>query len=148
MLKAISITKLFNEEVHNQLFYYYEQESGVSEAPKAKPCFDTYKAMEDQGRLTISGLYADNTLVGFCVIAYVYLTHSSSLAAIIDGFSILHENRKFGGGRDLIKHAEQVAIDKGATVITMTSPVNSRLSKVADSFGYKTTNVIHSKKLV
>lgn len=148
MLKSISVTNLFDEEIYNNLFKLYEEESIVSEAPKANPNLEAYKILEDQNKLTVSGLYSNDKLVGFCMLSYFYLTHSDSIMAIVDSFFVHHEYRKHGSGKRLISHAEKIAIDKGAVVITMTSPINSRLSKVAESFGYKTTNLIHSKKLV
>lgn len=147
MIKSISVTTLFAEESDNNLFKLYEEESIVSEAPKANPSIEAYKRLEDLGNLTISGLYSHDKLVGFCMLVYVHLTHSDSIAAVVDLFFVHNDHRKFGSGKKLISHAEKDAIDKGAVVITMTSPINSRLSKVADSFGYKTTNLIHSKKL-
>lgn len=147
MIKSISVATLFSEESNSDLFKLYEEESIVSEAPRANPSLEAYKALEEQNRLTVSGLYSYDKLVGFCMLVYVHLSHSDSIAAIVDCFFVIKEHRKFGAGKKLISYAEKVAIDKGAVVITMTSPINSRLSKVADSFGYKTTNLIHSKKL-
>ena len=148
MIESISVSTLFKEEIENNLFKLYEEESRVEEAPLANPNIEVYKTLEDSGMLTISGLYQQKELLGFCIITYAYLTHSNSTIAIVDSFFVHPEFRKYGMGKKLLNYAEKTAQEKGALVITMTSPYDSRLSKVANSFGYRTTNLIHSKKLV
>lgn len=148
MVKNISVTTLFEEESSNNLFELYEKESIVPEAPKANPNIDAYKSLEDIDRLTVTGLYQNNELVGFCMISYAYLTHSHSTIAIIDSFFVHPDFRRYGMGKKLLNYAEETAKEKGAIVMSMTSPINSRLSKVAESFGYRTSNLIHSKKLL
>jgi GNAT superfamily N-acetyltransferase len=147
MIKSISVASLFSEESDNNLFNLYEAESIVLEAPISNPSIEAYMALEEQDKLTVIGLYSNDKLIGFCMLIYVFLTHSSSMAAIVDAFFVHPKHRNFGAGKRLISHAEKIAIDKGAVIITMTSPAGSRLSKVAHSFGYKNTNLIHTKKL-
>jgi len=148
MIKSITVATLFKQEIENNLFSLYEQESIVSEAPKANPNIELYQTLEDNKILTISGLYQQDELLGFCMISYAHLTHSHSTIAIVDSFFVHPDFRKYGMGKKLLNHAEEIAKQNGAVIISMTSPIESRLSKVAESFGYKTTNLIHSKKLL
>jgi len=145
MIKIITINQLFSQE--DGLFQKYSDEAKVPQAPDMAPDINHYLALEDNDALTVAGLYIDDKLQGFCTLVYFYLSHSDSLGASVDMFFIDSCHRGYGTGKKLISFAEDLARDKGAKIVTMTAPLNSRLEKVACSFGYEATNIIHTKAL-
>ena len=145
-IKQITVEELFAQE--QGLFDKYSEEAKVAQAPITAPSIDYYLSLEAKGSLTCTGLYIDNKLKGFCLIVYFYMAHSGTIGGSIDAIYVDSCSRNYGSGKQLISQAEAYAKEVGAKILTMTAPMNSRLAKVAKSFGYEATNIIHSKALV
>jgi len=148
-IRLVTALDILDAPNADYLFDMYREESQIDEVEyKGNPDRDIYLSMEANGILTVAGVYSDDTLVGFLSIFMVPMAHyKNKLGATIESLFILPEYRAYGTGKRLIEFMENAAKDKGIEVMFMSAKIGTRLSKIAQMFGYNPTNITYTKAL-
>lgn len=132
-------------EIADLLREYAEQANELLAAPA--PQMDSYIKMEEAGYLHAIGAFIDGKLVGFAGLIVAVLPHYGHLSASMESLFVGKAHRKSGAGLKLIKEAESMARDLGATSFAMTVPAHGKLSSIMPRVGYRKTNEVFLKVL-
>jgi GNAT superfamily N-acetyltransferase len=146
IVKKISVKEIFDDKDFEELVNKYSGESKVS-SQAVNIDFEKYIALEDSGMLDCFASYNEiDDMVGFLALVKNYSLHLSKFSVIIESYFVLNSYRKFGTGKILIGVAEEYARHIGAIAMLMPAPTDSRLSRVAVSFGYKNKYAVYMKE--
>ena len=132
-------------EIADLMREYAEQANALLSAPT--PQMEGYIKMEEAGYLHAIGAFIDGKLVGFAGLIVTVLPHYGQLSASMESLFVSKAHRKSGAGLKLIKEAENMARDLGATSFAMTVPATGKLSSIASRIGYRKTNEVFLKVL-
>lgn len=135
-VKKLSVKDIFEDKDFELLSKLYSNESKVVKT-EVNVNFEKYIQLEDIGALECFATYNEmGDMVGFLVLVKNQSLHLSSFSYIVESYFIMKQYRGYGTGKILLSVAEEYAKDNGAIAILITAPKDSRLSIVANSFGY------------
>lgn len=109
--------------------------------------FDTYRALEAAGILTILGAFAGSALVGFFFLIVNDSPHYVGKIGAAELFFVSASHRKNGAGASLLRAAEVVAKDQGAVCMVIAAPTGGSLEVVAPRWGYTPIDTVLAKWL-
>lgn len=146
-IRRVTVEEFLSNDNLDYIFGMYAKESKGVLVPQVKPDFNLYLSLENVGMLDVIAAYKGTVLVGFMVLITNTLPHYSEKATTVESQFVLKENRKYGTGKKLLDYAVQVAKDNGATVMFMSAPIGGVLNRVAESFGFTSTNIVYTRKI-
>lgn len=119
----------------------YAAECSMSGLPTPAPHADTYKVLDQSGKMKIVAAYDDGALVGFIAILLYLNPHYSALLGVVESFFVAKSSRGSGAGLKLLRFVETIAKDGGAAGLLISAPSGSLLASVMDSHKtYRETN--------
>lgn len=119
----------------------YSAESGMAGLPTPAPHADTYRLLEQSGKMKIIAAFEGCELVGFLVLLVYLNPHYSALLGVVESFFVAKAYRGSGAGMKLLRQAEATTTAAGAAGPLVSAPVGSLLAAVLDaSKSYRETN--------
>ena len=98
---------------------------------------DMYEHMQDLGVIHVLGAFKQGTLVGILVIVASVIPHYGVMMASTESFFVRPHERKGGAGLALLKEAEVLSAELGATGLLVSAPFGGRLAEVLPKKGYR-----------
>ena len=145
VVKKVLISEILNDKDFELLSKLYSNESKIV---KSKECVDSekYKQLENIGILECFATYNEmRDMVGFIVLIKNQSLHLSSFSYIVESYFVMKQYRGYGTGKILLGVAEEYAMSVGAVAMLISAPKDSRLSIVANSFGYSESYRVYMK---
>lgn len=141
-IEPVSVSEFFAHEV-DPLIDEYRIECANEAFGLAPPSRSYYESLEKQGMLfpaiakTIEG-----KVVGFVVVVVYAVPHfEGKTMATIESIFLSREYRKGRAGLALIRWAQRTAQNEGTVGVYLSTPVGSRLEKLASLIATKTNSV-------
>lgn len=144
-IRKITAEKLFARGEFNRLCLEYADESGNPELGGAMPCFEHYKALEDQGILTFIGAFEGEAMVGFAEVSVLKHPHYDKLIGSVGTLWLEKRARKGTAGLRLIRELMRVAKSKGAVGVYCSAPYGSRLERLYERLFKRTDSIFWSR---
>jgi len=115
---------------------------------KLNPDWDTYRSLEEQGKLKIFTAREDGNLVGyFVVIVAVNIHYKDHLFASNDIIYLAPDYRRGFTGIRLIKFAEKCLKEDGVSVLTINTKVHKPFDLVLERLNFNLIERVYSKYL-
>lgn len=146
-IKQLTIKEIFDNPNFESLSTDYRQESGHA-ALFGSPNQGRYLQLEASGLLRAAGLVDDlGMLRGLVSIVLTPSLHNSKTIAIVDSLYLSGKQRTGSSlGLDLIRVAQKMAKDAGASGIRFSCPAGSRLEKLFDRL-FERSDISYFKSL-
>ncbi|HEX7386254.1 MAG TPA: GNAT family N-acetyltransferase [Castellaniella sp.] len=107
----------------------------------AVPDRAAYENMIAAGIMRPLGVFVDNDLVGFCAVLITPVPHyGGRVLASTETLFVARAHRAGGAGITLLRAAEDVAHEAGASGLYVSAPVGGVLERVLPGLGYHETN--------
>jgi GNAT superfamily N-acetyltransferase len=146
-IKTCTVADVITAPNYETLIDAYALESAINGIPDPRPNIDLYRVMETAGLLTVLSAFDADKLVGLLAMnVSIVPQYGLNMGAIVV-FYVDDEHRKQGTGLHLVKHAEDIAREKGAAVLLMGAPADGRLAKAARMMGFTASHISFSKVL-
>lgn len=147
MIQKIKVETILESENSEDLFKKYFAEGSRGLLPEVKVCKPVFYSLEQAGLLDCFGVFKDSKLVGFIIASTSVLPHYSCLGTTIMSIYIDKEYRKFGTAKELITRVKYQAVNRGAKLLMLSSPIDSKFGNFAATLGFKKTNEFYGKAL-
>ena len=108
----------------------YASESGMPEIGEPGSNIAVYEPLEATGKFHSIAAFEDDRLVGYLFFIVNVLPHYLVPTAVVESFFVLKAERPKGVGMKLMKLAEDIAAEFGASAILISAPVGSSLSQM------------------
>ena len=118
----------------------YAEEAAMNGMPPPNCQVDMYEHMQDLGVIHVLGAFKQGALVGILVIVASVIPHYGVMMASTESFFVRPHERKGGAGLALLKEAEVLSAELGATGLLVSAPFGGRLAEVLPKKGYIETN--------
>lgn len=126
----------------------YGAESSLPEIGPAAAQFPMYRHLETAGMLHAIGAFQGDELVGFVCVLVSVLPHYGRTVATSESLFVTAPARSTGAGMRLLRNAEDVAREHGASAFLLSAPVDSQLEKVMrGTHSYRPSNSVFVKEL-
>jgi GNAT superfamily N-acetyltransferase len=113
---------------------------------KLNPDWDTYRSLEEQGKLKIFTAREDGSLVGyFVVVVTANIHYKDHLFASNDIIYLAPDYRKGFTGIRLIKFAEKCLKEDGVSVLTINTKVHKPFDSVLERLNFNLIERVYSK---
>ena len=148
LIRPCSVAEVEAAGALQQLLADYGAESSMPELGQVSASFETYRAMEAAGALRVVGAFAPD-LVGLASLLVYGLPHyAGRRVCAMESFFVAPGARQSGAGLKLLRAAEELARELGATALMVSAPVGGRLAKVLPRSGYREANRVFVRGLV
>lgn len=146
VVKKISVKEIFDDKNFELLSQLYSNESKVVKT-EVNVSFEKYIQLEKIGILECFATYNDiGDMIAFLVLVKNQSLHLNSFSYIVESYFVMKQYRGYGTGKILLGVAEEYAKGQGAIAVLITAPKDSRLSIVANSFGYSEQYRVYMKE--
>jgi GNAT superfamily N-acetyltransferase len=125
----------------------YGEESAIVGIGAPSAQLDAYRAMEAAGLAHLIAAFVDGAMVGFINILIGPLPHYGTVIATTESFFVSPAHRKSGAGMFLLREAESLAHERGATGLLVSAPSGGRLDAVLSRSNYRETNRVYFRAL-
>jgi len=113
---------------------------------KINPDWDTYYALQEQGKLDIFTARDEGVLVGyFVVFVYPHIHYKDHLFAKNDLLYLAPSHRKGFTGVKLIKFAEKMLKEDGVSVLVVNTKNHKPFHKLMEFLGFSSAETSYSK---
>jgi len=148
-IRPLTVDEVFGAPVFNALCDEYRAEALRNpDLSGGLPDRAGYQVMFDAGLLHPLGAFVGEQLVGICaVLVSPVLHHGGKLIATTETLFVAKAHRAGGAGLALLRAAESVALDAGASGLYVNAPVGGRLARVLPHQGYHATNQLFYRGL-
>lgn len=146
-IEQTNLTSLMHDPAFPALCREYADESSIDGMPPVNPSWDLYSTLERSGGMRILRVLWYGELIGFCVTLHNLNPHYGRIIMAIESIFVTKAHRTTGAGLKLIKAAERMASEVGATGIFFSSPITGALGRVLDKIGYRQTNIVHFRRV-
>lgn len=146
-VRPCTVADLADAPEFEALAQEYAAEAGRAISLGAAPQIDIYKSAESAGNMLFAGAWLDEKLVGFLVLALYIVPHYGTKIAATESIFVTESARNTGAGKQMLKQAESIACDAGATGLAVSAPIGGRLAKILPHIGFKHTNELFFKGL-
>jgi GNAT superfamily N-acetyltransferase len=136
------------EDIIPLLSEHWEEVAVHKEKIKVNPCWETYKTLEDSGKLGIFTAREEGLLVGyFVVIASVNPHYKDHVFGVNDVIYLKPEYRGTRVGSDLITYAEDYMSSNGVSVFVINTKTHVPFDGVLKRLGFDHIENVYSKSL-
>lgn len=126
----------------------YAQESANADLAGRAPDIDAYLRMEAMGVAHFLGVFRGADLAGFACVLVTPVPHfQGRLIGTTESLFVAAAHRPGGAGLALLRAAEALARDLGATGLYVSGPANGRLARMLPGAGYRETNRVFYRGL-
>ena len=141
-VRPITVDEAFDSPVFVALCDEYREESARDPGLMgALPSREPYTNMVNLGLMRPLGVFVDGELVGLCAVLITPVPHfDGRVLASTETLFVAQAHRAGGAGLQLLRAAEALAADAGASGLYVTAPVGGRLERVLPGMGYRETN--------
>lgn len=144
-MAIVSVRKCTINEIQNApnikaLLDEYVIEAHNPELPNPNVQWNEYKALESAGVMHPIGAFIGDELAGFVTVLVTKRPHHGATLAVTESVFVALAHRKRGAGLKLIRAAEQLAAEVGATCLVVSAPHNGSLERVMPRLGYRHSN--------
>lgn len=146
-VESISHADLIALPEFSQMLEQYVHECGIPELGPANPQHDIYAAIEQAGAACFIVARLGPQAIGFCCLTASRVPHFGTVVAHTESLFISPLYRATGAGLLLMREAERVAAEMGATGLFIGAPIGSRLDRLLRGTDYRPTTVAHFKVL-
>lgn len=149
-VRAITIAEAFDSPMFAALCDEYRAESLRNpDMMGALPDREGYECMFVAGMLHPLGAFVNGELVGFCTVLVSPVLHfGGKVIASTETLFVADAHRAGGAGMKLLRAAEDVAANAGASGLYVTAPTGGRLERLLPRVGYHETNRIFFRGLL
>lgn len=140
-IRTISVSEAFDSPDFGALCDEYRAESMRNkDLAGGEPSRLGYEQMASAGLMKILGAFFGDRLVGFCTVLVTPLLHfGDHLVASTETIFLSKKYRASGAGIGLLRAAESIALDSGASGLYVTAPSGGRLERLLPRVGYTQT---------
>lgn len=141
-IRSCTVDDAFDSPVFAALCDEYRHESSRNPNPAgALPDREGYTRLVAAGLLYPLGVFAGETLVGFCAVIVSPVLHFGGVVmASTETLFIAKAHRSGCAGLKLLRAAESVAAQVGASGLYVSAPTGGRLERLLPRVGYHETN--------
>ncbi len=141
-IRPITVAEAFDSPVFSALCDEYRAESLRNpHMLGALPDRDGYTRMVEAGLLFPLGAFVDGELVGLCTVMVTPVLHfGGKRIATTETLFVAQAHRAGGLGLRLLRSAEAVAVEQGASGLYVSCPDGGRLQQILPRAGYTVTN--------
>jgi GNAT superfamily N-acetyltransferase len=148
MIERKSVAELSADPLFRQLLREYAAESAIAGIDPGEPRIDIYEMLESAGAITVLASYDNGELSGFLCLLVSILPHFGVKVATTESYFVTKEKRHTGAGLALLREAETLAKELGASCILVSAPIGGRLDKILESVDtYRETNRVFFRRL-
>lgn len=149
VIRAITVDEAFDSPVFIALCDEYRGESLRNpDMLGALPDREGYERLIATGLLHPLGVFVGNELVGICAVLITPVLHfGGKLIASTETLFVAEAHRSGGAGIKLLRAAEEVAVNAGASGLYVTAPTGGRLEKLLPHVGYVETNRVFFRRV-
>lgn len=141
-VRPITVDEAFDSPVFVALCDEYRDEALRTPGMMGTlPDRQAYERMVGAGLMQPLGVFMDDELVGLCAVLITPVPHFGGLViASTETLFVAQAHRAGGVGLQLLRAAEDLAVQAGAPGLYVTAPVGGRLERVLPGMGYRETN--------
>jgi len=134
------------DDIRPLLESHWEEVALNKEKIKINPDWDTYYALQEQGKLDIFTARDEGVLVGyFVVFVSQHIHYKDHLFANNDLIYLAPSHRKGFTGVNLVKFAEACLKEDGVSVLTVNTTNRKPFDNILRYLGFSPSEVLHSK---
>lgn len=122
-------------------------ESCIPEIGEVSIDWDYYDYLESMGLLREVAAYDGDRIVAILSLIITKVPHYGKNIASTESFFVLNKYRKTGLGLNLLKLAEELSAELGASALMVSSPHLGTLEKILPRKGYRESSRVFAKSL-
>ena len=146
-IKRTTFREIADHPDFGDLVAEYAEESAMTGLPAPDCQIDMYEKLQDAGAIHVLGAFRQMRLVGLLIVVASVIPHYGVMMATTESFFVRPQDRKSGAGLQLLKEAETLSAELGATGLLVSAPFGGRLAEVLPKKGYAETNRVFFRKL-
>lgn len=146
--RRVAFAELAEAPTFEVLCAEYARESANADLAGRAPDQQAYAALQAAGVAHFLGVFRGAELVGFACLLVTPVPHfEGRLIGTTESLFVAAAHRPGGAGIALLRAAEALARDLGATGLYVSSPAEGRLARVLPGAGYRETNRVFYRGL-